>query len=125
MIGLPVLIGQFLFHWASNDLPSAASHLPVRALLVFAVLLAWAILRERHERKKQTHFRKMSDFHPITTPIGLIAVAVICSLAAKDLAASAGFSRLASMSVGLSIGSLIIGVVLFWRRRRNNLPKAR
>ncbi len=54
MIGLPVLIGQFLFDWISNDLPSAASHLLVRAFLIFAVLLAWSILRERHERKKQT-----------------------------------------------------------------------
>ncbi|WP_283514337.1 hypothetical protein [Sphingomonas sp. 2R-10] len=67
----------------------------------------------------------MSDFHPVATPIGLIAVAVICSLVAKDLAASAGFSRLASMSVGLAIGFLIIGVVFFWRRRRNNPPKVR
>lgn len=53
MIGLPVLIGQFLFDWISNDLSSAASHLPVRAFLIFAVLLAWAVLRERHERKKR------------------------------------------------------------------------
>ncbi len=71
------------------------------------------------------HFRSMSDFRPVATPIGLIAVAVICSLAAKDLAASAGVSRLASISVGLSIGFLIIGVVFFWRRRRNDPPEVR
>lgn len=67
----------------------------------------------------------MSDFRPVAAPIGLITVAVICSLAAKDLAASAGFSRLASMSVGLSIGFLIIGVVFLWRRGRNDPPKVR
>ena len=54
IIGLPVLIGQFLFDWNSDDLASAVSHLPVRAVLIFAVLLAWTALRERHGRRKRT-----------------------------------------------------------------------
>ena len=53
-LGLPVLIGQFLFDWVGNDLRSAASHLPVRAALLFAVLLVWAAFREHRARNKQT-----------------------------------------------------------------------
>lgn len=52
-IGLPVLIGQFLFDWLHGDLRSALAHLPVRAALLFAVLLAWAMFREHRERKKR------------------------------------------------------------------------
>ena len=52
-IGLPVLIGQFLFDWLYGDLRSALAHFPVRAALLFAVLLAWAMFREHCERKKQ------------------------------------------------------------------------
>lgn len=52
-IGLPVLIGQFLFDWVSNGFLAAAGHLPVRAILIFAVLLLWALFREHRERKNQ------------------------------------------------------------------------
>jgi hypothetical protein len=53
-VGLPVLIGQFLSDWISNGLLSAAGHLPLRAILIFAVLLMWAAFREYRERKNQT-----------------------------------------------------------------------
>ncbi|WOK37242.1 hypothetical protein [Sphingomonas sp. C3-2] len=53
-IGLPVLTGQFLFDWLSSDLWSATDHLPERAILIFAVLLLWAVFRERRDRKNQT-----------------------------------------------------------------------
>jgi hypothetical protein len=53
-VGLPVLTGQFVFDWLSSDLRSAITHLPTRAILIFAVLLLWAAFREHRERKKRT-----------------------------------------------------------------------
>jgi hypothetical protein len=52
-VGLPVLVGQFLFDWISGSLPAAASHLPVRAFYIFAVLLLWTAFREQRERKNR------------------------------------------------------------------------
>jgi hypothetical protein len=52
-IGLPVLIGQFASDWFSSALRPALAHLPVRAVLLFALLLAWAAFREYRERKKR------------------------------------------------------------------------
>jgi|GEM_PF-3422938 len=54
MVGLPVLLGQFVFDWFSKDLQSALGHLPTRAIVIFAVLLMWAALREHRERQKRT-----------------------------------------------------------------------
>ena len=53
MVGLPVLIGQFVFDWIDSDLRSAVGHLPLRAILILLVLLIWAAFREHHERKKR------------------------------------------------------------------------
>jgi hypothetical protein len=53
-IGMPVLIGQFLFDWLHGDLRSALAHLLIRGALLFALLLAWTALREHRERKKPT-----------------------------------------------------------------------
>ena len=52
-VGLPVLAGQFLCDWISDNLLSAAGHLPVRAVLMVAVLLSWAAFQEYRGRKNQ------------------------------------------------------------------------
>jgi hypothetical protein len=52
--GFPVLGGQFVYDWYGSDLRFAAGNLPLRATLIFAVLLAWAAFREHSERKKRT-----------------------------------------------------------------------
>lgn len=57
MVGLPVLIGQFVFDWIDSNLQSAVSHLPIRTILVFSMLLLWAASREHRERKKKRTFR--------------------------------------------------------------------
>lgn len=53
-VGLPVLTGQFLLDWFSSSLRLAASNLPLRAFLIFALLLMWAAFREQRQRKKRT-----------------------------------------------------------------------
>lgn len=54
MTGLPVLIGLFIFDCINRGLQSAVGHLPVKAIVIFAVLLVWAAFREHRERKKRT-----------------------------------------------------------------------
>ncbi len=53
-VGIPVLVGQFLFDWVSHDMRSALGHVPIRASLIFAVLLIWATYRDYRERNKRT-----------------------------------------------------------------------
>jgi len=52
-IGLPVLAGQFLFDWLSNNLAAAVGHLPVRAAFLIAILFGWAAFREHQARNNQ------------------------------------------------------------------------
>jgi hypothetical protein len=54
MVGLPVLIGQFVFDGIESNFESAVAHLPMRAIVIFAVLLVWAAFREQREAKKRT-----------------------------------------------------------------------
>jgi hypothetical protein len=53
-IGLPVLVGQFIFQWVNSDLLAAARSLPIRALTMLVLLMAWAAFQEHRERKKRT-----------------------------------------------------------------------
>lgn len=53
-VGLPVLGGQFLVDWESRGFGGALGHLPVRAAMLFSLLLAWVAFREHRERKKRT-----------------------------------------------------------------------
>jgi hypothetical protein len=53
-VGLPVLVGQFLYDLITSGLPSAAGHFPRRAASIFAVLLLWAAFRGYRERKNRT-----------------------------------------------------------------------
>ncbi|PZN92133.1 MAG: hypothetical protein DCF31_17510, partial [Alphaproteobacteria bacterium] len=53
-VGLPTLAGQFVFGWATSDLRSALGQLPMRAAVVLAILLLWAMFREHRERRKRT-----------------------------------------------------------------------
>lgn len=52
-VGLPVLGGQFLFDLASRGFGGAIGHLPVRAAILFSLLLAWVAFREHRERQKR------------------------------------------------------------------------
>jgi hypothetical protein len=52
-IGVPILAGQFLFDWTNSGLMSALGHFTVRAILLFSLLLLWAVFREHRDRKKQ------------------------------------------------------------------------
>jgi hypothetical protein len=62
-VGLPVLVGQFLFDWISSHLRSALSHLPIRVIVVFAVLLLWAAFTEHRARKKRTFREPLHSGH--------------------------------------------------------------
>jgi len=53
-VGLPVLVGQFLFDLASSGLAAAVAHLPLRAALILAVLLLWGAARESYKRHKRS-----------------------------------------------------------------------
>jgi len=53
-IGFPVLAGQFLFDWISNDFPVAIGHLPLRAALLFILLLGCTAFRGHRDAKNQT-----------------------------------------------------------------------
>ena len=54
MVGLPVLIGHFIFDWIDDDISAAVRHFPIRAVLIVAVSFLWAVFREYRERKKRT-----------------------------------------------------------------------
>ena len=51
---LPVLVGQFLFHWIDEGGAEALRNLPFRACLLFAIGLIWAAYRTRAEWKKRS-----------------------------------------------------------------------
>lgn len=54
MVGLPALIGQFIFDWFDKDLRYALGYLPMGVIVISSTLLMWAAFRQRRERKKRT-----------------------------------------------------------------------
>jgi hypothetical protein len=53
-IGLPVVTGQFLYDWYHRSVAKAVADLPIRAVLIVAVLSAWWAFSEYRDSKKRT-----------------------------------------------------------------------
>jgi len=54
-IGLPVLAGEFVADWLwSKSLPDAAHRLPMRVVVMLAVILIWTAFRHWRSERTQT-----------------------------------------------------------------------